>query len=81
MEKPISPELDECREIVKVARECDRKVVVCHVLRYTPVFRKVKEILDSGVIGDIVSINASENVGWFHMAHSFVRGNWRNSDL
>lgn len=81
LEKPISPDLDECREIVKVARECDRKVVVCHVLRYTPVYRKVKEILDSGVLGDIVSINASENVGWFHMAHSFVRGNWRNSEL
>ena len=81
LEKPISPDLDECREIVEVAKECDRKVVVCHVLRYTPVFRKVKEILDSGVIGDIVSINASENVGWFHMAHSFVRGNWRNKEL
>lgn len=81
LEKPISPDLEECREIIKVAKEYDRKVVVCHVLRYTPVFRKVKEILDSGILGDIVSINASENVGWFHMAHSFVRGNWRNSEL
>lgn len=80
LEKPISPDLDECREIVKVAKECGRKVVVCHVLRYTPVYRKVKEILDSGVLGDIVNINASENVGWYHMAHSFVRGNWRNSE-
>lgn len=80
LEKPISPDLDECREIVKVAKECDRKVVVCHVLRYTPIYRKVKEILDSGKIGDVVSIMAAENVGWFHMAHSFVRGNWANSD-
>lgn len=80
LEKPISPDLDECREIVKVARECDRKVVVCHVLRYTPIYRKVKEILDSGKIGDVVSIMAAENVGWFHMAHSFVRGNWANSN-
>ena len=81
LEKPISPELEECRELSKVARECGKMVVVCHVLRYTPVFRKVKEILDSGVLGDIVSINASENVGWYHMAHSFVRGNWRNAEL
>lgn len=80
LEKPISPDLDECREIVKVAKECDRKVVVCHVLRYTPIYRKVKEILDSGKIGDVVSIMAAENVGWYHMAHSFVRGNWANSD-
>ncbi len=80
LEKPISPDLDECREIVKVAKECNRKVVVCHVLRYTPIYRKVKELLDSGKIGDVVSIMAVENVGWFHMAHSFVRGNWANSD-
>ena len=80
LEKPISPDLGECKELVKVARECERKVVVCHVLRYTPVYRKVKEILDSGSIGDVVSIMAVENVGWFHQAHSFVRGNWANSD-
>lgn len=80
LEKPISPDLGECGEIVRVAKECGRKVVVCHVLRYTPVYRKAKEILDSGVLGDIVNINASENVGWYHMAHSFVRGNWRNSE-
>lgn len=80
LEKPISPDLEECRELVKVARECDRKVVVCHVLRYTPVYQKVKEIIDSGVIGEIVTVMAAENVGWFHQAHSFVRGNWANSD-
>lgn len=80
LEKPVSPELEECRDIIKTARECGRKVVVCHVLRYTPIYRKVKEILDSGKIGHVVSIMASENVGWFHMAHSFVRGNWNRSD-
>lgn len=81
LEKPISPFLEECQELLKVARECDRKVVVCHVLRYTPIFKKVKELIDSGIIGDVVSITGIENVGWFHYAHSFVRGNWRNSDL
>ena len=80
LEKPISPLLDECRELVKVAKECDRKVVVCHVLRYTPIYRAVKAYLDYGEIGDIVSVMAVENVGWFHQAHSFVRGNWANED-
>lgn len=80
LEKPISPLLAECRELVKVAKECDRRVVVCHVLRYTPIYQKVKELLDAGEIGAIVSIMASENVGWWHMAHSFVRGNWCNSN-
>ena len=79
IEKPISPDLKECAEIEKLARTRNRKVVVCHVLRYTTFFKQLKEILDQGVIGEIVSINAVENVGYWHQAHSFVRGNWRNS--
>ena len=79
LEKPISPDLDECRKLAEVAKRCKKEVVVCHVLRYTPIYQKVKELLDSGVIGDVVSIMASENVGWYHQAHSFVRGNWANS--
>ena len=71
LEKPISPDLGECRKISEVAKECKREVVVCHVLRYTPIYQKVKEILDAGTIGDVISIMAIENVGWFHQAHSF----------
>ncbi len=80
LEKPISPDLDECREIVKVAKECEKHVIVCHVLRYTPIYSKLKEVLDSGVIGDIVTVMSLENVGYWHQAHSFVRGNWNNSN-
>ncbi len=80
LEKPVSPDLEECRELVRAAGECGRQVVVCHVLRYAPFYMKLKEIIDSGVIGEIVSVMAVENVGWWHHAHSFVRGNWRNSD-
>lgn len=78
MEKPISPDLAQCKEILAVARETGRKVVVCHVLRYAPFYRKIKEVLDSGVLGDLMSIQAIENVGYWHQAHSFVRGNWRS---
>lgn len=80
LEKPVSPDLAECQKLLETVRRCNRKVVVCHVLRYTPVYQKVKEILDSGKIGEIVNVTAIENVGWFHQAHSFVRGNWSNSD-
>lgn len=80
MEKPISPELEDLRRIVRVARECGRKVLVCHVLRYTPFFGKIKDVIDSGVIGEVTAIQTIENVGYWHQAHSFVRGNWRNSN-
>ncbi|MFQ9509461.1 MAG: Gfo/Idh/MocA family protein [Lachnospiraceae bacterium] len=79
LEKPISPNLEECKEILKVANENNRKVVVCHVLRYTPFYQKVKEILDTGTIGAVGTVMAIENVGYWHQCHSFVRGNWRNS--
>ena len=80
LEKPISPDPAECKRLAEIANQYNRHVVVCHVLRYTPFYQKIKEIIDSGVIGDIVSIQAIENVAYWHQAHSFVRGNWRNSD-
>jgi len=81
LEKPISPSPVECLKIQKKANELERKVIVCHVLRYTPFFSSIKDIIDSGELGKIVSIQHNENIGNFHMAHSFVRGNWRNSAL
>ena len=62
MEKPISPKLEDLQEITKVSRENGRRVVVCHVLRYTPFFQTIKKTIDSGVLGEVVSIQALENV-------------------
>ncbi|GKX29284.1 oxidoreductase [Vallitalea longa] len=80
MEKPISPYLDECIAIMEKAHEYNRNVTVCHVMRYTYFYQEIKKAIESGIIGDVKSIQAIENVGYFHQAHSFVRGNWRRSD-
>ena len=80
LEKPISPDPKECLLIQQKAHECKRNVVVCHVLRYTNFFAAIKQIIDSGELGKVITIQHAENVGNFHMAHSFVRGNWRNSE-
>lgn len=80
LEKPIAPTPEQCHAIAEAAQRTKRKVVVCHVLRYTPFFGKVKELLDSGAIGELVTIQHQENVGYWHQAHSFVRGNWRKTD-
>ena len=79
LEKPISPDPKECITIEQTANRLGRKVTVCHVLRYTPFWGTIKDVLDSGEIGKVVAIKHSENIGNFHMAHSFVRGNWGNS--
>ena len=80
LEKPVSPSLEECDLLARVARETGRRVVVCHVLRYTAFYKKVKELLDGGAVGQVMTVQAIENVGYWHQAHSFVRGNWRNSE-
>jgi predicted dehydrogenase len=81
LEKPIAMTLEECEAIRDKAIECGAKVVVCHVLRYSPWYNKVKEVIDSGAIGDIVCVELTENIGYYHYAHSFCRGNWRNTDV
>jgi predicted dehydrogenase len=81
LEKPISPDPRECVQIEQRATELGRTITVCHVLRYTNFFGTLKQIIDSGELGKVVAIKHSENIGNFHMAHSFVRGNWRNDLL
>ena len=81
LEKPISPSAEECLAIEEKANRLGRKITVCHVLRYTPFYSRLKEIIDSGKLGKVVAIKHAENIGNFHMAHSFVRGNWRNDTL
>ena len=80
LEKPISPSPRECLEIEAKANALGRRVTVCHVLRYTNFFSTLKEIIDSGELGRIVAIKHAENIGNYHFAHSFVRGNWRRED-
>lgn len=81
LEKPISPDPKECVTIQDRAEELGRRIVICHVLRYTDFFSTIKEIIDRGELGKVISIQHNENVGNYHIAHSFVRGNWRRSDL
>lgn len=79
LEKPISPSERECRDILQLAKKTGRIVAVCHVLRYAPYFIKLREIIQSGVLGKVVSIQHLEPIHHIHMSHSYVRGNWHNS--
>lgn len=78
LEKPVSNSIAECEDLAAKAKDKGLYLVVCHVLRYSNYYKKIKEILRSGELGDIVSINHNESVAYFHFAHSFVRGNWHN---
>ncbi len=78
LEKPMTPLLEENVRLVQRAEELGRLLQVCHVLRYTRFWQALRQVVQSGRLGRIVSVTHRENLAYHHMAHSFVRGNWRN---
>ncbi len=80
LEKPMSSSPEECLAMGDMAARMNRVFSICHVLRYTNFFSTIKGLLDQGKIGKLMSITHNENVGYWHQAHSFVRGNWRRKD-
>lgn len=80
LEKPMSPDPKECIEMEQAARKYNRQLTICHVLRYTNFWSKIREVIAKGDIGEVVSLQLNENVEVMHMSHSFVRGNWRNKE-
>lgn len=77
LEKPMATTEEGCREIAAAVKRTGVLLGVCHVLRYTPYFRKMREIVQSGVLGQIATFRHLEQVQFWHQAHSYVRGNWR----
>ncbi len=80
LEKPFAPNEEDMRQIVEAARRNNSKVMICHVLRYTPFYYSIKERVANGEIGDIINIQTTEHVSYHHIATSYVRGKWANSD-
>lgn len=80
LEKPFAPNEDEMRQIVDCAKKNNSKVMICHVLRYTPFYYGIKERIVNGEIGDIINIQTTEHVSYHHLSTSYVRGKWANKD-
>ncbi|MEI7660573.1 MAG: Gfo/Idh/MocA family oxidoreductase [Bacteroidota bacterium] len=79
LEKPMAQTARQCRDILAMTRKTGRIVAVCHVLRYSPYFIKMKQLIEEGAIGDPVSFQHMEPIHHIHMSHSYVRGNWHDS--
>ncbi len=76
LEKPMSNRLVDCIKIVQKVEDTGRILGVSHVLRYADFFLTIFKIIKSKLLGDIVNISQRENISWYHMAHSYVRGPW-----
>jgi predicted dehydrogenase len=81
LEKPMATTLADCVRLVRTAERTGRLLQICHVLRYSAFFSSLHDIVTSGRLGDVITVEHRENVAYWHMAHSFVRGNWRDSQV
>src|SRR5207244_2701496 len=75
LEKPIAPTRAGCVEVIDAVEKAGVLLAVCHVMRYTTYTDQVKTILAKGGIGELVGVEHLEPIGWWHFAHSYVRGN------
>lgn len=80
LEKPIAPTLEGSLQLVEAAERNGRLLQVAYVLRFAPFFQTVKKVIDEGRLGEIMTLSQRENVSYWHMAHSYVRGNWRRRE-
>ena len=80
LEKPIAHTLKDAISIIQAAEQAGRYLQICHVLRFTDFFNKIKSLLDDNRLGQVITISHRENVAAWHMSHSFVRGNWRSAE-
>ena len=79
LEKPVSNKLEDIVVINEAAKRLGRRVIVCHVLRYTVFYQQIRKLITEGVVGDVRTVQAAERVGYYHYAHSYVRGNWHKT--
>ena len=79
LEKPIVNNKEDLLKIRDTAQEHGCKLMICHVLRYAPFYRKIKELLMDGAVGEIMNMQTSERVGAFHSSVSYIRGKWNST--
>jgi len=78
LEKPMATREADCVRLVEAAEKSGRLLQICHVLRYAPLYEAIKQVIDSGELGEVLTIQHAENLSYWHYAHSYVRGHWRN---
>ena len=81
LEKPMANTLAGNVRLVQTAERHGCLLMICHVLRYTAFFSTLHDVIASGRLGEVITVEHRENVAYWHMAHSFVRGNWRDSQI
>ncbi|NOU73743.1 gfo/Idh/MocA family oxidoreductase [Paenibacillus sp. LMG 31458] len=80
LEKPIATSEESMLKLYQVAKENKRTVMICHVLRYAPFYKAIREVVATGRIGEIINVQAAEHVSYHHMAVAYIRGKWNSME-
>ena len=81
IEKPIVSDKAQLMDIQRTAKENGCMVFVCHVLRYSPFYKTVKNMIADGTLGDITSMEMNEHVWIPHFVGSYGRGKWNKESV
>ena len=74
-EKPLATKIEDCQAIFEAHKKTDLLFATGFVLRYAPIYKKIKELLTSGKFGKLLSIEGNENIPPFH--GGYIMANWR----
>jgi len=74
-QKPLATTLDDCAAMLAAWRQSGRMFNIGFTLRYSPHYRRIKQLLDEGAVGQIVSMEFNETIGFNH--GGYIMGDWR----
>jgi len=81
LEKPFAVNETETWQLLQAARGNASKVMICHVMRYTPFATAMRQRVAAGEIGEVISVQTVEHVSYHHMVVGYVRGKWNRKDV
>ena len=81
LEKPFALNQQEADILYDCAKKHDRKVMICHVLRYAPFYKQIHDVIRSGAIGKVMNIRMAEQISYFHASVSYVRGKYTSPEI
>jgi predicted dehydrogenase len=74
-QKPIATNMTDCLAVIRAWKKSGKMFSIGFTLRYSPHYRKIKELLEKGVVGDIISMEFNETLDFNH--GGYIMGDWR----
>jgi predicted dehydrogenase len=74
-EKPLTTNIDDCVVLQRAIEKHEGIFSMGFVLRYAPFYQRIKELIDDGVLGNLISFEFNETIAPDH--GGYIMGDWR----